>query len=112
MTSLLGLAIYQSCMRDWPFRSLLWSGELLNAALSLPDILFFARLNENLGIPDTVFVLGPAATRNVIYQWRSIPIVVLFSQLCPEGMEVTMFALLAGCSNLGNSISDYVGAYL
>jgi len=34
------------------------------------------------------------------------------TQLCPEGMESTMFALLAGCANIGNSIADYTGAYV
>merc|ERR1712079_257973 len=69
LTSLLGLAIYNSCMRDWQYRSLLCFGELLSAAFSLPDVIFFTRLNERLGIPDTMFVLGAAAARTVIYQW-------------------------------------------
>ena len=32
------------------------------------------------------------------------------SQLCPRGMEATMFALLAGCHNLGATISSNFGA--
>ena len=27
-------------------------------------------------------------------------------------MEATLYALLAGCHNLGNSISDYFGAFV
>merc|ERR1719443_1872436 len=34
------------------------------------------------------------------------------SQLCPKGMEATMFALLAGCHNLGALISDFFGAFV
>ncbi len=41
-----------------------------------------------------------------------MPGVVILSQLCPPGMEATMYALLAGCHNLGNSISANLGAYM
>merc|ERR1719356_2189817 len=39
-----------------------------------------------------------------------MPGVVMTSQLCPKGMEATMYALLAGCHNLGNTISSSLGA--
>merc|ERR1719491_1309397 len=46
----------------------------------------------------------------VIGQWMWRPGVVILSQLCPDGMEATMYALLAGCHNLGNTVSSNVGA--
>merc|ERR1719428_2746365 len=48
----------------------------------------------------------------MIDQWNWMPSVVILSQLCPRGLEATMYALLAGCYNLGNALSDYMGAYL
>mmetsp|Transcript_41376 Transcript_41376/g.115026 ORF Transcript_41376/g.115026 Transcript_41376/m.115026 type:complete len:122 (-) Transcript_41376:172-537(-) len=41
-----------------------------------------------------------------------MPQVVILSHMCPKGMEATMFALLAGCANLGNSVSSNCGAML
>merc|ERR1719258_752512 len=41
-----------------------------------------------------------------------MPSTVIMSQLCPRGMEATMFALLAGCHNLGATISSNFGAVL
>ncbi len=36
----------------------------------------------------------------------------MMSQLCPNGVEATMYALLAGASNLGNALAAYEGAYV
>merc|ERR1719497_146536 len=41
-----------------------------------------------------------------------MPQVVILSQLCPDGMEATMYALLAGCVNLGTTVSSSCGAFL
>merc|ERR1719277_896177 len=41
-----------------------------------------------------------------------MPMALMNSQLCPKGMEATMFALLAGCHNLGTTIAGNCGAYL
>eukprot|EP00932_Pfiesteria_piscicida_P006165 SRR837773.16089.p1 GENE.SRR837773.16089~~SRR837773.16089.p1 ORF type:complete len:153 (-),score=20.73 SRR837773.16089:42-500(-) len=72
----------------------------------------FLRLNLKWGIPDDYFVMGSSVATVVIRQWQWMPGVVIMSQLCPKGMEATMFALLAGCSNVGSQVSDYMGAYL
>merc|ERR1719343_1808523 len=41
-----------------------------------------------------------------------MPQVVIMSYFCPKGMEATMYALLAGCHNLGNTIASNCGAYM
>lgn len=41
-----------------------------------------------------------------------MPQVIILSYFCPKGMEATMYALLAGCHNLGNTISSSWGALL
>lgn len=32
--------------------------------------------------------------------------------MCPEGMEATMFALMAGCENLGRAVATFLGSYI
>merc|ERR1719326_1253045 len=80
--------------------------------LSFTDVIMFTRLNVRLGLPDHFFVLGSSVLTSVIAQWMWMPGVVITSQLCPKGMEATMYALLAGCHNLGNTISSNCGAYV
>merc|ERR1719271_2225312 len=72
----------------------------------------FTRWNLLLGIPDTFFVIGTQGIYAVVHMWMWIPGVVLLSHLCPKGTEATMYALLAGCHNLGLATAGYAGAYL
>jgi len=110
--SLLGLWTYNKYMGEWKYRSLLLISNLAISILSFLDIIMFTRMNVKLGIPDTVFVLGSSVSGTIIGQWQWMPGVVLLSQMCPKGMEATMYALLAGCHNLGNTLSEYLGAYI
>lgn len=110
--SLLGLITYNKYMKDWNYRTLLMVSNLLISVLSFLDIIMFTRMNVKLGIPDTVFVLGSSVSGTIITQWQWMPGVVLLSQMCPKGMEATMYALLAGCHNLGNTLSGFLGAYI
>lgn len=109
--SLIGLATYTVYMKNWNYHSLMLFTNILSTLLSLMDVVLFLRLNVAWGIPDALFVLGSSTTTVVIKQWQWMPAVVIMSQLCPVGMEATMFALLAGCANVGSQISDYFGAY-
>jgi len=80
--------------------------------LSFLDVVFFLRLNKKVGLPDHIFVIGASCSQAVVAQWMWMPGVVLLSQLVQPGMEATMYALLAGCHNLGNTVSSNGGALL
>lgn len=110
--ALIGIWSYKSYASDWSYRGLLLTTNVIATVLSLFDVLLFARVNKKMGIPDQFFVLGFSALGNLVSQWQWMPGVVLTSQLCPKGMEATMFALLAGCHNLGATVASNCGAYL
>merc|ERR1719311_802628 len=82
------------------------------SCLNLCDCILLSRLNVRMGIPDKAFVLGGSVLQTIVSQWMWMPGVVILSQLCPKGMEATMYALLAGCHNLGNTIASNCGAYV
>merc|ERR1719311_867150 len=81
-------------------------------AASLAQVLVYTRLNLYLGIPDRAFMLGETVIYSVIGQWMWIPGTVLMSQCCPSGKEATMYALVAGTINLGESLASFNGAFL
>lgn len=110
--SLVGIWLYQRYMSSWRYRELLIFTNVVYAILSLLDVIMFSRLNVKWGIPDHMFVLSAAVLQHVIWQWKWMPQVVILSYLCPKGMEATMYALLAGCHNLGNTIASSCGALL
>jgi len=110
LCSLVGIYSYQKYACNWSYRGLLLFTNVVLSLLSVTDIVMFTRLNVKLGIPDHAFVLGASVLTTVIAQWMWMPGVVILSQLCPAGMEATMYALLAGCHNLGNTIASNCGA--
>jgi len=112
VVSLVGIATYQRYFTSWSYRGLLVVANFALSAFSMLDVVLFRRWNRDVGIPDTVFVLGSSALSQIISQWQWMPQVVILSYLCPKGMEATMYALLAGCHNLGNTIAASSGAFL
>jgi hypothetical protein len=110
LCSLVGIFTYQRFASNWTYRSLLLFTNVVVSVLSLTDVIMFTRLNRRWGLPDHAFVLGSSVLTSVIGQWMWMPGVVILSQLCPKGMEATMYALLAGCHNLGNTIASNCGA--
>jgi hypothetical protein len=108
--SLFGVFSYQRWMRGWKYRNLLLMTNLVMCVLNMMDVVMLSRTNLRLGIPDHLFVIGSSVFQVVIDQWRWMPGIVILSQLCPKGMEATMYALLAGCHNLGNTIASNCGA--
>jgi len=112
VVSMIGIWSYQAYLKDWTYTRLLILTNVIVSCLSLLDLVLFLRWNLKIGIPDHAFVIGSQASQALVMQWMWMPGVIILSQLCPAGMEATMYALLAGCHNLGNAISANCGAYL
>ena len=70
------------------------------------------RTNVALGIPDSIFCLGESAILSIVGWICTMPIIVLASRLCPEGMEGTTYALIMSINNLGGIVGSQLGAVL
>jgi len=112
LMSIVGLVTYRRYFSSWSYRSLLVMANVVGSVLSLLDLIILTRTNVRLGIPDRAFILGNGALEAMISQWQWMPQVVILSYMCPEGMEATMYALLAGCHNLGATVAGNCGALL
>jgi folate/biopterin transporter len=107
-----GIWLYNRMAGDFTYQRMYVCGNVLYCFCSMFDIVFYLRLNKQWGINDHCFVIGSSAFQTVLGTWLWMPSTVIMSQLCPRGMEATMFALLAGCHNLGATISSNFGAVL
>jgi len=110
MLNLAGMCIYNRYMQHWRYHALFLFANFLVCGVNLAALLVYTRYNLVIGIPDTVFVMSTWGVWAIVHMWMWLPGVVLLSQLCPKGMEATMYALLAGCHNLGLSTASYLGA--
>jgi MFS family permease len=112
VASMFGIFVYQRFMSGWKYRSLLICTNVVISCFAAIDIMMFARLNVKVGIPDRALVFGLSVCEGVILQWQWMPQVVILAYMCPKGMEATMYALLAGCHNLGGTIANTMGAFV
>eukprot|EP00438_Fugacium_kawagutii_P003481 Skav218362 [mRNA] locus=scaffold2066:70840:72486:+ [translate_table: standard] len=109
---IMSLWIYNHFMTNWRYRNLFLISNLLWCLVSSVNVLVYTRRNIDWGIPDDVFVLGGTVLQNVFVRWAYVPGGLLLCQVCPEGLEATMFALLAGSQNLGRAVASIFGTYL
>eukprot|EP00928_Gymnodinium_smaydae_P054690 TRINITY_DN38421_c0_g1_i1.p1 TRINITY_DN38421_c0_g1~~TRINITY_DN38421_c0_g1_i1.p1 ORF type:complete len:599 (+),score=108.47 TRINITY_DN38421_c0_g1_i1:71-1798(+) len=110
--SLLGMFAYSKYMKHWRYPRVLVVSNLAGTAVNLLSCIVYLRWNTRWGISDRFFVLASSAVQTAIMELAWLPGVLMNSQLCPPGREATMFALLAGCHNLGANLANYFGAML
>eukprot|EP00405_Crypthecodinium_cohnii_P013192 CAMPEP_0206438504 /NCGR_PEP_ID=MMETSP0324_2-20121206/11670_1 /ASSEMBLY_ACC=CAM_ASM_000836 /TAXON_ID=2866 /ORGANISM="Crypthecodinium cohnii, Strain Seligo" /LENGTH=571 /DNA_ID=CAMNT_0053905977 /DNA_START=120 /DNA_END=1835 /DNA_ORIENTATION=+ len=112
LLNLVGMVTYGRYMKTWRYHAMFIFANCVLCSLNLLCVFIYTRSNVAWGIPDHIFVLSGWAATSMAFMWIIMPGVVLISHLCPEGIEATMYAMLAGSHNLGATISAFGGACL
>ncbi|CCW72215.1 unnamed protein product [Phytomonas sp. Hart1] len=113
LTGLVVITAFNYIFSKWKYRLCIIATTLLWMFASIFDIIILKRWNIRIGIPDhAMYVCGDAIIGNVCLMLSWMPPGVLLSRLCPRGSESTVYALLAGFSNLGAATSTSIGAIL
>jgi len=68
--------------------------------------------NRQIGIPDYVFAFLERVVITLVGQFITMPMVVLGAQLCPPGVEGSLYALLMSITNIGGVVADEWGSLL
>jgi folate/biopterin transporter len=112
IASLVGVWVFQRFLKAIPLRHIfLWS-TLISAVLGLTTLILVTHANRSLGIDDQWFSLGDSLILTVMGQIAFMPVLILSAQLCPAGVEATMFAVLMSICNLAGILSHESGALL
>ncbi|XP_037412442.1 probable folate-biopterin transporter 4 [Triticum dicoccoides] len=80
--------------------------------ITVLDILLVSRLHIQYGIADKYMVLWGSALADAINQFKMMPFLILSGQLCPPGIEGTLFALFMSINNLSSTLGSFLGAAL
>ncbi|CCW65230.1 unnamed protein product [Phytomonas sp. EM1] len=113
IAALVGITAFKFIFSTRSYRFALVVTTLLWMFASIFDITMLQRWNIKIGIPDHVmYICGDAIIGQVCYMLSWMPMTILLSRLCPRGSESTVYALLSGFSNLGQSTSSSIGAIL
>ncbi|KAJ4975287.1 hypothetical protein NE237_000393 [Protea cynaroides] len=107
-----GTFIFNRFLKSMKLRRILMLTQVGLAILSLLDVVLVSRLNVSFGISDKLMVLCGSALADAVNQFKFMPFLILSGQLCPPGIEGTLFALFMSINNLGSTLGSFVGAGL
>jgi hypothetical protein len=107
-----GTFFYNRYLKHVPLRKTFWWVHVGLTVLTLIDIILVLEFNSDLGIPNKAFVLGLSALGDAVSQFKFMPFLVLSGQLCPPGIEGTLFALFMSVNNFGSTLSSFAGGSL
>ncbi|GKB82842.1 probable folate-biopterin transporter 4 [Tanacetum coccineum] len=109
---MLGTFTYNRFLKKIKLRKILMLSHVTLSILTLIDIVLVYRVNVSFGISDEIMVLFGSALSDAIHQFKFMPFLILSGQLCPPGIEGTLFALFMSINNFGSTMSSVVGAGL
>jgi len=109
---ILGTYTYNRYFKRKKLRNILVFAHAGLAITSLLDIALVSRLHVPYGIGDKYMVLWGSALADAINQFKMMPFLILSGQLCPPGIEGTLFALFMSINNLGSTLGSFLGAAL
>ncbi|KAK2984845.1 hypothetical protein RJ640_004670 [Escallonia rubra] len=109
---MLGTFIYNRYMKKIKLRRILMWAHVGLSSLTLLDLVLVSRVNVAFGISDKIMVLCGSALTDAINQFKFMPFLILSGQLCPPGIEGTLFALFMSINNLGSTLGSFGGAGL
>ncbi|XP_052153412.1 probable folate-biopterin transporter 4 [Oryza glaberrima] len=109
---MLGTYIYNRYFKHKKLRNILMFAHVGLAIIGVLDILLVLRLHVHYGITDKYMVLWGSALADAINQFKMMPFLILSGQLCPPGIEGTLFALFMSINNFGSTLGSFLGAAL
>jgi len=109
----IGSVLYTWKLRTLKLRTVISAGQLLMALSSVFELILVTKANRFMGIPDAGLALFADSVSSAIsFTCKSMPIFVLSSNICPQGVEATLFALIASVGNLGFFSSEFLGGVM
>ncbi|KAL0406916.1 UNVERIFIED_CONTAM: putative folate-biopterin transporter 4 [Sesamum latifolium] len=109
---MLGTLTYNRYLKKMKLRRILLFAHIGLSLLSLLDVVLVSRSNLSVGISDKVMMLFGSALSDGINQFKFMPFLILSGQLCPPGIEGTLFALFMSINNFGSTLGSFLGAGL
>ncbi|TXG67611.1 hypothetical protein EZV62_008886 [Acer yangbiense] len=120
---MLGTYAYNRYLKKIKLRKILMWTQIGLSILSLLDIVLMSRLNVAYRISDKATVLYGSALIDAVNQFKYVhlccfytytlmPFLILSGQLCPPGIEGTLFALFMSINNFGSTMGSFVVAGL
>merc|ERR1739844_444032 len=113
--------IFDNVIVKWNVRPAFWVTTVFQMCSTMLEVSILERWNHvpfgtTPGVDQTVdqwfFLFGPLCIEKIVEMLDFMPCNVLIGKLCPESMEATIFAVLAGSQNFGSNLAFLFGAVI
>ncbi|KAI4297193.1 hypothetical protein L6164_037092 [Bauhinia variegata] len=104
--------IYNQSLKSVPPRKLISAIQVTMAVFMFSDFLFVRGFYQQMGIPDSLYVVFFSGVLEVMFFFKILPFNILIAQLCPPGCEGSVMAFLMSAVALAFIVSGYLGVLL
>ncbi|XP_021282641.1 probable folate-biopterin transporter 7 isoform X2 [Herrania umbratica] len=104
--------IYNRHLKAVRPRKLIEAIQVTMAVFMISDVLFVKGIYQQMGVPDSVYVVVFSGVLEVLFFFKILPFSVLIAQLCPPGCEGSLMAFVMSAVALAFIVSGYLGVAL
>eukprot|EP01060_Flectonema_neradi_P015293 TRINITY_DN21950_c0_g1_i1.p1 TRINITY_DN21950_c0_g1~~TRINITY_DN21950_c0_g1_i1.p1 ORF type:complete len:492 (+),score=59.21 TRINITY_DN21950_c0_g1_i1:125-1600(+) len=108
----LGVACYKRFYIHTSWRSIYFGTAVLTLVFSLLQAVLVLRMNAVVGLPDVWFALGDSTLATFVAAMQFLPAVMMYVNMCPEGSEGSVYALLTTMSNLSGVCASNISTLI
>ena len=112
VVAILGTWIYKRWLTKVSFRKIFGWSLFISFVLENTLLFLIFHTNRQIGIPDFIFAFIERIVITLVGQFITMPMVVLGAQLCPPGVEGSLYALLMSITNIGGVVAEEWGSLL
>ncbi|OII76233.1 folate biopterin transporter family protein [Cryptosporidium andersoni] len=112
IAGIIGIILYRILLRKTPFRDILLWTTLISLPIYVTPFLLVTGVNLDLGISNRIFALSGGFLIEAISEVQLLPLLVMTTQLCPKGLEGSVYAVMMSIRNLGTGVSKVFSAGL
>jgi len=109
--SLGGVVLYDQYLKRIPLRTLFKWVCITGVVLGMTPVILVTHANRALGLPDEIFAMGDDLVLTVLGQIGFMPVLVLAANICPPGVEASLYAALMSVNNLSGGLGSLFGGF-
>ncbi|KNA15657.1 hypothetical protein SOVF_096190 [Spinacia oleracea] len=104
--------VYNKSLKSTSPRKVICGIQATVAVFMVSDALFVNKFYQQMGLPDSVYVVVFSGLLEVLFFFKILPFSVLIAQLCPPGCEGSLMAFVMSAIALAMIVGGYFGVVL
>lgn len=109
VSSIFGIYLYNKYLKSVSLHKLFKWSCIYGFIFSLTPLILVTHFNRFIGLPDKLFAIGDDIILTIFSQIAFMPVLILATEICPKGIEASLYALLMSINNLSGTIGSILG---